>query len=272
MPRIHPAAIVSPRAEIADDAEIGPFCIVADRVRIGAGTVLSSFVTLLDFVEIGAACRLEQHVVLGGEPQDHSFRGEESWVRIGDSVTLRENVTVHRATGEYESTVVGDGAFLMEGVHIGHNASVGRRVTMANKSALSGFCSVGDDAVIGGMAGLHQFVRVGALCMIGGLTKVVKDVPPYLTADGRPAVIYGLNRIGMRRAGMDSASRDLVRSIYDELFRGGLPFRAALERLAVSDRGGTPEARGILSFCGQSRRGMTIWTSGRSRRREDGED
>ena len=259
-------------AELADDVMVGPFCIVRDCVKIGAGTVLSSFVTVLDYVEIGANCRIAQHVVLGGEPQDLSFRGEESWVRIGDSVILRENVTIHRATGSCESTLVGDGAFLMEGVHIGHNAVVGSRVTMANKSALSGFSSVGDDAVIGGMAGLHQFVRVGALCMIGGLSKVVKDVPPYLMADGRPAIIYGLNRVGMRRAGMDSSSRAMVQSMYDELFRGGLPLRAALERLESSERGETPEGREILSFCSPSKRGVAMWTKGHSRRRGDEKD
>ncbi|NLM71142.1 MAG: acyl-ACP--UDP-N-acetylglucosamine O-acyltransferase [Synergistaceae bacterium] len=272
MPRIHPTAIVSPMAELADDTVVGPFCVVRDCVRIGAGTELSCFVTVLDYVEIGEKCRIEQHVVLGGEPQDLSFRGEESWVRIGNSVILREHVTIHRATGSCESTIVGDGSFLMEGVHIGHNAVVGKRVTMANKSALSGFSAIGDDAVIGGMAGLHQFVRVGALCMVGGLSKVVKDVPPYLTCDGRPATIYGLNRVGMKRAGMDSASRTLVKSIYDELFRGGLPLRAALERLAESERGDTPEAREILSFCAPSKRGVAPWTKGRSHRRGDEED
>lgn len=272
MARIHPTAIVSPKAELGEDTFVGPYCIVNDKVRIASGTVLSAFVTVLDFVEIGANCRLEQHVVLGGEPQDHGFKGEESWVRIGDSVTLREHVTVHRATGEGACTIVGDESLLMEGVHVGHNAFVGKRVTMANKVGLSGFSSVGDGAVMGGMSGVHQFVRVGALCMIGGLSKIVKDIPPYLMADGHPADIYGLNKVGMRRAGFDASARAAVRALYEELFRGGLPFRKAVERLSASEAGGNPAAGEILSFCGESRRGVALWTKGHALRRKDDEE
>jgi len=272
MPVIHPTALVSSKAELEDDVVVGPFCIVHDRVRIGAGTVLSAFVTVLDFVETGKNCRFEQHVVLGGEPQDHAFNGEESWVRIGDSVTLRENVTVHRATGEGACTVVGDESLLMEGVHVGHNAVVGKRATLANKVGLSGFSSVGDGAVMGGMSGIHQFVRVGALCMIGGLSKIVKDIPPYLMADGHPADIYGLNKVGMRRAGFDASARSAVRSLYEELFRGGLPFRQAVERLAASGKGDDPAVGEILSFCGESKRGVALWTKGHASRGKDHED
>jgi UDP-N-acetylglucosamine acyltransferase len=270
MTSIHPTAIVSPKAEIGEGAVIGPYCIVNGNVRIGDRCELSSFVTVLDFVEIGSNCRIAQNAVLGGEPQDHGFRGEESWVFVGSDVIIRENVTIHRSTGEGTRTVVGDGSFLMEGVHIGHNVVVGKNVTMANKVGMAGFSSVGDGAVMGGMSGVHQFVHVGKLCMIGGLTKVVKDIPPFLMADGHPADIFGLNRIGMRRAGYDTAARAVVKNVYEELFRGGLPFRKALEKLASSEHKSDETVAEILAFCHGSKRGIALWTRGRLEK--NGED
>lgn len=273
MPFVHPTALVSPEAELEEDVFIGPYCIVAGRVKIGRGSRLHSFVTLLDFVEIGTDCTLHQHAVLGGEPQDHAFKGEESWARVGNNVIIRENVTVHRSTGEGTSTTVGDGSFLMEGVHVGHNVTVGKNVTLANKVGLAGFSSVGDGAVLGGMAGVHQFVRVGKLCMIGGLSKIVKDIPPFLLADGHPADIYGLNTVGMRRAGFDSSGRAEVRAAYETLFRGALPFRKQVEemsRIRADEKG---PVRDIFDFCSRSRRGIALWTrSGGGDRTENGNE
>ncbi len=265
MTAVHPTAIVSPRAELGEGVTIGPYCIVADHVKIGDGTALASFVTILDFTEIGPGCRITQNAVIGGEPQDISFRGEESWVRIGSGVTIRENVTIHRGVGEGTATVVGDGCFLMEGVHIGHNVVLGRNVIMANKVGMAGFSGAGDGAVFGGMAGVHQFVRVGKLCMIGGLSKIVKDVPPFLTADGHPGEIYGLNKVGMRRAGYDGPARAAVKNCDERLFRGDLPFRQALSALASSDEGRGDAAREIIDFCSGSSRGVTLWHSRRMR-------
>ncbi|NCC58331.1 MAG: hypothetical protein EOM17_11970 [Synergistales bacterium] len=156
------------------------------------------------------------------------------------------------------------------GLHIGHNVVVGKNVTMANKVGMAGFSSVGDGAVMGGMSGVHQFVHVGKLCMIGGLTKVVKDIPPFLMADGHPADIFGLNRIGMRRAGYDTAARAVVKNVYEELFRGGLPFRKALEKLASSEHKSDETVAEILAFCHGSKRGIALWTRGRLEK--NGED
>ncbi|MGI6783844.1 MAG: acyl-ACP--UDP-N-acetylglucosamine O-acyltransferase [Aminivibrio sp.] len=272
MTRVHPTAIVSPGAELGEGVTVGPYCIVGDRVKIGDQTVLESFVTVLDFTEIGPGCRITQNAVLGGEPQDVSFKGEESRVRIGAGVIIRENVTIHRGVGEGTSTVVGDGCFLMEGVHIGHNVVLGRNVVMANKVGMAGFSEAGDGAVFGGMAGVHQFVRVGKLCMIGGLSKIVKDVPPFLTVDGHPGEIYGLNKVGMRRAGYDGAARAAVKSFYDRLFRGDLPFRQALSALASSGEGQEAAAREIIEFCSGSSRGVTLWRSRRRQGEETADD
>jgi UDP-N-acetylglucosamine acyltransferase len=257
---IHPTAIVSPKATLADGVRVGPYCQIADFVEVQAGTVLKAFVCLKDYVRIGENCTLHEHVTLGGEPQDFGFKGEESWVRIGSGVTLRENVTVHRATGEGKETVIGDGCYLMEGSHVGHNAVVGKEVVLANKVGLAGHVHVDDKTVIGGMAGVHQFVRIGSFCMIGGLSKIVKDVPPYTMADGRPARLFGLNKVGLRRNGFDAAARQSIKSFYHSIYHSGLPLREALA-LLESRQAEIPDPflRPILDFAKNSRRGLTPW-------------
>jgi UDP-N-acetylglucosamine acyltransferase len=257
---VHPTAIVSTEAELGENVSVGPYCIVDGQVRIGSGTVLNAFVRIRNFVEIGEACHLEEHVTLGGEPQDFGFKGEETWVRIGSGVVFRENVTVHRATGEGNSTIIGDRAYLMEGSHVGHNARVGNDVVLANKVGLAGYVTVGDRAVLGGMAGVHQFVHIGRFCMIGGLSKIVKDVPPFTMADGRPARLFGLNKVGLRRNGFDAAARGHLLSLYKELYQSGLPFRKACALLAekAAEDSFVEE---IAAFVAASKRGLTSWTS-----------
>ncbi len=270
MTEVHPTAIVSPEAELGDDVVIGPFCIVGSRVRIGSGSVLAAYVTVLDFVEIGSGCRLFHHAVIGGEPQDHIFGGEETWVRIGDHVILREYVTVNRATGAGECTSIGDHCLVMEGVHLAHNTHLGKNVIVTNKVGLAGFASVDDGAVLGGMAGLHQFVRVGKLCMIGGLSKVVKDVPPFFMVDGNPLKAYGLNVVGMRRAGYGAQERRAVRSFYETLFYGDRPFREMVERYGAREDRLSEVEREILAFCRESKRGVVRWSQGHHEKEGEG--
>ncbi|MCX7829018.1 MAG: acyl-ACP--UDP-N-acetylglucosamine O-acyltransferase [Thermanaerothrix sp.] len=255
---VHPTAVVSPEAQIGEGVVIGPYCVIDGKVVIGDGTVLESFVRICDYVKIGPRCRIYDHVTLGRAPQDFGFKGEESWVRIGADVVMRENVTVHRASGEGKETVVGDGTYLMEGCHLGHNVRVGSHCVLANKVGLAGYSTVGDRVTIGGMAGVHQFVSIGRSCMIGGLSKVVKDVPPFCLADGRPARIHGLNKVGLRRQGFSAEDRSRIRWIYDELRTGPLPLREALKDLAER----LPEdrfVRELLDFMGCCRRGWTPW-------------
>jgi len=257
---IHPSAIVSPKARLADGVRVGPYCQIADFVEVQAGTVLKAFVCLKDYVRIGEGCTLYENVTLGGEPQDFGFKGEESWVRIGNGVTLRENVTVHRATGEGKETVIGDGCYLMEGSHVGHNVVVGNGVVLANKVGLAGHVHIEDKTVVGGMAGVHQFVRIGPFCMIGGLSKIVKDVPPYTMADGRPARLFGLNRVGLRRNGFDAAARQSIKAFYHSSYHSGLPLREALTLLeSRNSEDPNPVLRSILEFAKNSHRGLTPW-------------
>lgn len=260
--RIHPTALVAPEAEIADDVCIGPYCVVDGRVRIGRGSTLRAFVRLCDFVEIGEGCELCEHVTLGREPQDFGFKHEETWVLIGPRVVLRENVTVHRATGEGNATRIGEGAYLMEGVHVGHNVQVGSGVVMASKAGLAGYVEIGEKTVVGGMVGIHQFVKVGRFCMLGGASKIVKDVPPFALVDGRPARLFGINKVGLRRNGFDGDARRHVLRLYRALYRSGLPFREALDQM---ERTMAPEdalGREIVAFARGSHRGLVSWARG----------
>lgn len=260
--RIHPTALVDPKAELGEGVCIGPYCVVDAKVRLGAGTVLESFVRVADYVEVGENCRLFDHVVLGRPPQDFGFREEETWVRIGNGVTCRENVTIHRASGEGHETRVGEGCYLMEGCHLGHNVVLGDHCVLANKVGLAGYAQVGDRVTFGGMAGVHQFVHIGRSCMVGGLSKIVKDVPPFCMVDGRPGRIFGLNRVGLRRQGFDGAARKRIGELYETLRTGSLPLRAAVEALA-SRNPQDPYAQELLAFSRICARGWTPWAERR---------
>ncbi|MBQ7263980.1 MAG: acyl-ACP--UDP-N-acetylglucosamine O-acyltransferase [Synergistaceae bacterium] len=259
---IHPSAVVAPGAELGDGVQIGPFCVVAPRTVIGPGTILEPFVSVRDFVTIGRECHIYEYAALGGVPQDHGYQGEETWVRIGDRNVIRENVTINRATGEGAETVVGDGCFIMDGVHLAHNVRLGDYVTIANKVGLSGFVTVGDHTVFGGMCGVHQFVRIGSHCMIGGLYRVTKDVPPYTLASGEPLRLAGLNSVGLKRGGFGAETCKAIRAFYRELYRRDRRFTESLAEARTKRDTSIPEIRAIIDFYDQSRRGVTFWGRG----------
>ncbi|MFP4481747.1 MAG: acyl-ACP--UDP-N-acetylglucosamine O-acyltransferase [Thermovirgaceae bacterium] len=257
-PRIHPTAVVSRKAQVKDDVIIGPYCIIDDDVVLGEGSKLEAFVRVRDHVRIGKECHIFENVVLGGFPQDFDFRGERSWLFIEDGVILRENVTVHRASGEENQTVIGEKTYLMEGSHVGHNVSVGKNCVIANKVGLSGYSSVGEGTVMGGMAGVHQFVRVGRYCMIGGLSKVVRDVPPFTLVDGHPAKIRNINVVGLRRRGFSQEERSLIKRIYRFLFGKDMPLGEAIKGLDTVFGDGDL-VREIREFAESGKRGITPW-------------
>lgn len=263
---VHRTALVSPKAELGKGVVVGPYSIVDEGVVIGDETELGAYVHVLTRSRLGRRCRLHEHAVIGGIPQDHSYRGEANDVVIGDDVVLREFVTVNRPVGEGALTVVGDHCLLMEGVHVAHNVRIGDRVVAANKVGLAGHVVVGESVTLGGMAGVHQFVHIGRHCMIGGLSKIVKDIPPFVTVDGRPARIYDLNRIGLRRSGFSPADRQRIDALYERLYRGGLPLREALARLQT-EMSGDPLAEEIVAFAASCSRGLAPWIQGP---REDG--
>jgi UDP-N-acetylglucosamine acyltransferase len=252
--KIHPTALVDAGAELEEGVEVGPFCIVEAGTRIGAGTVLESNVVVKRGTSIGRHCRLMAHVVLGGEPQDGKFKGEPSFVKIGDHNTLREMVTIHRATGEGEATVIGHHNMLMAYVHFGHNCIVGDHNMISNSTGVSGHVTIEDRCVIGGFVGIHQFVHIGKMAMIGGLSKVVQDVPPFCMADGRPANIRGLNTRGLRRNGISVEHRNQVGTAFKLLYRSGLNTSQGVERI----RAEVPDSetlQELLSFIDRVREG-----------------
>jgi len=228
---IHETAIVHPNAELGVGVQVGYYSIIGPDVVIGDGTRIESHVVIEPWTRIGADCRICSGVVLGGEPQDHKFKGERSLLSIGDRNIIREYVTIHRATGEDNSTVVGSDNMLMAYCHIGHNCVLGDGIMMANTVGISGHVVIEDRAVFGGMVGVHQYVRIGKLAMIGGHSKIVQDVPPFMMSDGRPARVCELNVIGLRRSGVPPKVRAGLRQAYKLLYRSNLNLSQAIETI-----------------------------------------
>ncbi len=224
---VHPTALVDPSAQLDEGVWIGPYCVIEGGTQIGSGTVLEANVV----VKRGQRCRVWPHVILGHDPQDVKFHGEETFLRIGDDNELREMVTIHRATGEGAATVLGNSNIFMAYVHVGHNCVIGSNTMISNSSGIAGHVTIEDKVVIGGFVGVHQFVHIGKMAMLGGLSKVVQDVPPFCIADGRPAKIHGLNIRGLRRNGVPSEQRNQISAAFKLLYRSGLNTTQALERI-----------------------------------------
>lgn len=252
---VHSSAVVDPQAEIHPSAEIGPYVVIDGPVRIGPETCVAPFVYIKGNTEIGARCRIFSNAVIGELPQDRGFDGGVSFCRIGDDTVIREGVTIHRGTKPGTCTEVGSRCFLMANSHVGHNCVVEDDVNMANGSLLAGYVHVGARAFLSGNSAVHQFTRIGELAMIGGLSKITQDVPPFFMADDR-GVCVGVNLVGMKRAGFNSADRLDARHAYRLLYRSGLRLQAAVE--AIEQTVTTEVGRRILAFLqAESRRGIS---------------
>ncbi len=254
--KIHPTAIISPDAEIGEGVEIGPYSIVGRGVKIGSHTVIFSHVVIEDGTEIGEHCEISQFSCLGGIPQDLKFEGEVTKVSIGNHNRIREFVTINRATrADLGITAIGDHNLIMAYCHVAHNCQLGNRIVLANGTNLAGHVTVEDYAVIGGMTGVHQFTRVGAHSMIGGASAVNKDVPPYVTASGNHAKLYGLNLIGMKRRGFRPEALQALKEAYRLVFRSGRLLSQAIEQTR-REVGAFEEVQHFLDFIQQSKRGV----------------
>ncbi len=228
---IHPTAVIDPSSELGSGVSVGAYSVIGPNCVVGDRTVIGPHVVLEEHTHIGKDCQVRAGAVLGGPPQDHKFKGERSYVRIGNGNLIREFVSMHRATGEEQATVIGDDNMIMAYVHIGHNCVVGNHTMISSYVGLSGHILVEDGVVMGGMVGVHQFVRVGKLAMLGGYSKVVQDVPPFMLADGRPADVLELNVRGLRRAGIKPGVRAQLRHAYKLLYRSNLNLSQALEAI-----------------------------------------
>ncbi|MBA3440353.1 MAG: acyl-ACP--UDP-N-acetylglucosamine O-acyltransferase [Pyrinomonadaceae bacterium] len=258
---VHPTAVISPGASCAADARVGPYAVIENDVAIGLGCEIGAHAVIKRFTTLGRRNRVHEHVVLGGEPQDLKFKGEASRLVIGDDNTIREHVTIHRASGEGETTRVGDRNFIMIGTHIAHNCEVGDDNIFANGAALAGHITVEDHVFLSSNVGCHQFVRIGRFAMVGGKSKIVQDVLPFFTTDGNPPSVRGLNSVGLRRAGFSSEQRRLLRAAYQTLFFAGLPFEDALREVEqIKDE----HVQHLVSFIRASHRGVTRTRSGRN--------
>jgi UDP-N-acetylglucosamine acyltransferase len=253
--RIHPTAIIDPSAEIAPDVEIGPFCCIGPRVQIGAGTVLHSRVDIIQNAIIGSNCHIHSGTVLGGPPQDRKYRGEETYITLGDNNILREYVTIHRATGKDNVTRIGSDNMLMAYVHIGHNCDIGNHTTIASYVGISGHVLVEDYANFGGICGLHQGSRIGKLAMVGGMSGIAQDIPPFMLASGAPARVYGINVVGLRKAGVVKQVREELKEAFRLMYRSNLNMSQAIE--AIEENLPTsPEMEHLLTFIRNTRNGF----------------
>ena len=246
MARIHPTALVDPRAELAEDTAIGPFCTVGPQVSIGPGTTLQSHVTVGGRTRIGRDNRIYSFVSLGEIPQDKKYAGEPTELAIGDRNTIREYTSVNLGTAQGGGqTRVGSDNWIMAYVHIAHDCVVGDQTIFANLSQLAGHVSVGDWAILGGMCGVHQFVRIGAHAMCGGASSLVQDVPPFILCKGSPARPFGINAEGLQRRGFDEATLLALKRAYNTIFREGLTLAEALEAVGNDTEPGTPAAAAV---------------------------
>jgi UDP-N-acetylglucosamine acyltransferase len=253
--RVHPTALISSGAELAEDVEVGAFAIIGDDCHVSAGCVIGPRVTLEKNVRLAGNVKIGTGSVIGGDPQDLKYRGEETWVEIGENTTVREYATVNRGTTESFRTTVGKNSFIMSYVHLAHDCHVGDGVILANGVQLAGHVTIEDRAILSGLTAVHQFVRIGSFSFIGGCSRVAKDIPPYLKAVGNPLRLYGLNTVGLERAGIGEGARKELKRAYRLFFRSELNLTQARER-AEHELEQTPEVVNFLRFFMETHRGV----------------
>jgi UDP-N-acetylglucosamine acyltransferase len=254
---IHPTAMVSPAAELGDGVSVGPYAIVGDHCIVEDGCVLEARAVLQRNVRLGARVSIGIGSVIGGDPQDLKYGGEETWVEIGEGTRIREYSTVNRGTSESFKTTVGKGCFLMTYVHVAHDCHIGDGVIISNGTQLAGHVTIEDRAILSGLVAVHQFVKIGRHAFVGGCSRVAKDVPPFLKAVGNPVKLYGLNSIGLQRSGFDETVLRELKRAYRLFFRSELNVSQALER-ARSELQLYPDVEHFLRFLEESGRGVVI--------------
>ena len=250
--KIHPTAIVDPKAKVGEGAEIGPFSILGPKVTVGNDTIIQSHVVLEGEVAIGRGNFVGHGAVIGAPPQDVSYSAErKTKVQIGNNNIIREYCTIHRGSPDGSATKIGDKNFLMAGAHVGHNCLIGNNVVIANNCLLAGYVRVDDGAFLGGGSTFHQFMHIGRLVMVQGSSAFGKDLPPFVVAAERNFV-FGLNIIGMRRAGLSADDRDEIKEAFKLIYLSGLNTSQALEKAETMTFGGP--AREFLDFVASSKK------------------
>lgn len=256
MTTVHSSAIVEDSVKLGKDVSVGANSILRGDVKIGDGTTLEANVHVRDKVEIGSDNTIEVGTVIGTDPQDWSYDdGSETGIVIGDGNIIREYVTINKATAEGEMTRIGSGNMIMAYCHIAHDCTVGDNVDMANGVNLAGHVTIGSDVVVSGHTGFHQFVRVGDYAMVGGLSRIVKDVVPYSRVSGNPLEVYGLNSIGLKRNDFDQETRNQLKRAFKVLFRNDNNTSQALDVLR-EDFADDEIVQDLVAFVENSERGI----------------
>ena len=256
-PQIHPMASVHPSASLGKDVVVGPYAIIGEEVIIGNGTVIEAHTMIERWTRIGENCHIFFGCVLGSQAQDLKYNGESSWVVLGDRNVVREYVTINRATGNQNVTKIGSDNLFLTSVHISHNCDIGNDVIITNLVHLGGHTVIEDRAVIGGMVGIHQFIRIGMGSMVGGYSRLSQDVPPFMLCEGNPAYIRGLNLVGLKRRGVSSDAISEIKQIYKTIYRSEMNTTQALREILQMPFT-TPEGLYLLEFLKkESPRGLT---------------
>ena len=256
---IHPTAVIDAKAELDGAVEIGPYVVIEDRVKIGRGTHVMAHAYIGGWTQIGEENKIHPGAVLGDAPQDRAYKGEESYLRIGNRNIIREHVQIHRGTTAGSETRIGNDNFLMATAHVGHNCQVGDNVILANGALLGGYVEVGDNVFISGNCVVHQFVRIGAHSLMRGLSGTSRDVPPYAIID-RQHTVRGINTVGLKRAGFDEKRIRAIREAFRILFRRGRNLGLAMKELEQSS-GANQDVLALLDFIKASKRGVCVGPS-----------
>ena len=255
MGNIHPSAVVHPDAQIGSNCHIGPFCVIGQHVTLGPECRLHSHVVIDGHTTLGVGNELFPFAAIGLKTQDLKWKGGVTRTVIGDHNVFRENSTVHSATNDGDATVIGSHNHFLAYTHIAHDCRVGSHIVMSNVGTLAGHVIVEDHAIIGGLAAVHQFCRIGRMSIIGGCAKVVQDVPPYMIVDGNPGETKGLNKVGMERNGISAEAQAALKKAYKFLFREGLTVSNALTKIEA-EVPVLPEIQHLIAFTRASERGL----------------
>jgi UDP-N-acetylglucosamine acyltransferase len=253
---IHASAVIHPKAQIGDGCEIGPYCVIGENVVLGAKCKLHSHVVVDGHTKLGSGNEIFPFASIGLKTQDLKWKGGVTRTEIGDRNTFREYVTIHSATSDGEVTSVGSNNHILAYCHLAHNVTLGNHVIMSNVATLAGHVTVEDHAIVGGLAAVHQFCRIGRMSIIGGCSKVVQDVPPFMLADGNPAETRTVNKVGMERNGVSEEAQSALRSAYKILFREGLTISNALVKIE-KELPKLPEVLHLINFVRTSERGIS---------------
>ena len=253
---IHPTAVIHPHAKIGAGCEIGPYCVIGEHVVLGDRCKLYSHVVIDGHTTLGPENEIFPFASIGLRTQDLKWKGGVTRTEVGEGNTFREYVTIHSATGDGEVTTVGSRNHILAYCHLAHNVSLGNHVVMSNVATLAGHVTVEDHAVIGGLAAIHQFCRIGKMSIIGGCSKVVQDVPPFMLADGNPAETRTVNKVGLERNGVSEAAQAALKQAYKILFRDGLTITNALGRIEA-ELPALPEVQHLVNFVRSTERGIS---------------